>query len=401
MVGGGLLLVSGCASSTIGSATNRPAVPSDPAVASSAVTASLIPTPFHPASSPLIVPESSIAPIVATCAEKDLSIANPDGQVAGMGGVTVAIVFTNTGTQPCSLKGWPTITTPGLVTKVQYRTTTGAGFVVPVTTVTLQPGKQAASALDLFAAEGNTYGSCSRAGSWSVAPPGADQPTTVAWHVDQGPCSDGAVLVSPIYLGALPEVGFGSLDPRSVPPAVASSPGPQIAPASTPPSVIVGPACKASQLSANLEDIEEAGDFNYGWMIIRDISSAVCQLTGTIGIVGLDATGATDTITAHASVASGLFLTANAAPVPNSALPPSDEHVAFMVPGSSDSITTGAGAGYDCPASDEIVPTTFLLSINGTGTISTPNGQASGTPSQLQICQGQLDAGGPITGQPN
>ena len=134
-----------------------------------------------------------------------------------MGGATVAVVFTNTGTRSCSLTGWPTITTPGLVTKVLYQTATGAGFVVPVTRVVLQPGQEASSALDLFAAPGNTYGSCSRPGSWAVTPPGADQPSEVAWPADQGPCSHGTVLVSPVYLGSLPEVGFGSLDPTSVP----------------------------------------------------------------------------------------------------------------------------------------------------------------------------------------
>jgi hypothetical protein len=134
-----------------------------------------------------------------------------------MGGATVAIVFTNTGKQSCSLTGWPTITTPGLATKVLYQTTTGAGFVVPVATVILLPGQKGSSALDLFAAPGDTYGSCGRPGSWGVTPPGAGQPSEVAWPAGQGPCSHGTVLVSPVYLGSLPEVGFGSLDPTSVP----------------------------------------------------------------------------------------------------------------------------------------------------------------------------------------
>jgi hypothetical protein len=132
-------------------------------------------------------------------------------------GVTVAIVFTNTGMRPCSLRGWPTISTPGLATKVLYQTTTGAGFVVPITTVTLEPEQTAASALDLFAAPGNTYGSCSHLGSWAISPPGADHPSSVTWPSDQGPCDGGTVLVSPVYVGAQPEVGFGSLDPASVP----------------------------------------------------------------------------------------------------------------------------------------------------------------------------------------
>jgi len=201
---------------------------------------------------------------------------------------------------------------------------------------------------------------------------------------------------------ASPVIAPDSLSPNALaasPSLVASSPGPQIVPVSTPPSVVVGPACRASQLSADLEDFEEAGDSNYGWMIIRDMSGAACQLTGTIGIVGLDATGTIDTITDHAVVAGGLLLSANAATVPNGAMPLSGERVAFMVPGSSDSITNGARVGYDCPASDEVVPVTFRLDINGTGTITTSNGQPSGSLSHLRICQGQLDAGGPVIGQ--
>jgi len=213
-----------------------------------------------------------------------------------------------------------------------------------------------------------------------------------------------SVLPTPFRTPVSPVIGPESSSAATVaasPSLVASSPGPQIVPVSTPPSVVVGPACRASQLAADLEDFEEAGDSNYGWMIIRDISSAACQLTGTISIVGLDATGAIDTITAHAPVAGGLLLSANAAPVPNSAMPPSGEQVAFMVPGSSDSITTGARVGYDCPASDEVVPAMFLLDINGTGTITTSNGRPSAGLSHLRICQGQLDAGGPVSGQPN
>ena len=138
--------------STTGSAAEASAVSATPAV------------PATPAT-------RASPPVVAACREGDLSIGNPDGQVGGMGGATVAIVFTNTGKQSCSLTGWPTITTPGLATKVLYQTTTGAGFVVPVATVILLPGQKGSSALDLFAAPGDTYGSCGRPGSWGVTPP--------------------------------------------------------------------------------------------------------------------------------------------------------------------------------------------------------------------------------------
>ena len=172
-------------------------------------------------------------------------------------------------------------------------------------------------------------------------------------------------------------------------------------PVSTPPSVIVGPACRASQLVADLEDIERAGDSNYGWLILRDVSAAPCQLTGTVSIVGLSGDGTVDTRVSAADVVGGLLLSPLAAAVPNSALPPASEHVGFLVPGSADSITVGPSAGADCNHSDEIVPTTFRIDINGTGTITTNNGALGSASGRLEICQGQLDAGGPVTGEPH
>ncbi len=174
-------------------------------------------------------------------------------------------------------------------------------------------------------------------------------------------------------------------------------------PVSTPPSVVVGPPCRAGQLAANLEDFASGGDSNYGWLILRDISPTPCQLTGTIGIVGLNSTGIEDTIHSSTSVAGGLLLTARAALVPDDERPPSGEHVGYLVPGSPDSLTIGPRAGADCQAVDEVIPTTFRLDINGTGTISTSNGDpdSSNSLSHLQVCQGRLAAGDPVTGEPN
>jgi hypothetical protein len=203
---------------------------------------------------------------------------------------------------------------------------------------------------------------------------------------------------------SLPVAGSAAVSPPPLSPSVvSSSAAPNEVPISTPASVVVGQPCQASQLTADLEDIEQSGDSDWGWLILRDISPTACQLTGTIGIVGLNAEGVEDTSHATASVAGGLLLSPHAAPVPESALSPASEHVAYLVPVSSESTTIGPQAGADCRGVDEVVPTTLLLDIDGTGAISTSNGDpnSTGALSHLQVCQGQLGAVGPITAEPN
>jgi hypothetical protein len=198
--------------------------------------------------------------------------------------------------------------------------------------------------------------------------------------------------------------------PSSAPLAALSSPSPvgslsapEEIPVSTPPSVVVGPRCRASQLTADLEDIEQAGDSNYGWLILRDVSNAACQLSGNIDIVGLSSAGTEDTVHATSSVGGALLLSPRAAPVPNGALPPPGEHVGYLLAISSDSTTIGASPGADCRGVDEIVPTTWRINIDGTGSVSTRNGSPDSTSafSHLQVCQGQLISYGQVTGEPN
>jgi hypothetical protein len=183
---------------------------------------------------------------------------------------------------------------------------------------------------------------------------------------------------------------------------VASSPADQVPATSTPPSVVVGPACSAYQLAAALQDIEFAGDQTYGWIIIRNTSATDCQLVGHIGLVGVDSTGTADTVRVSAPVAGGLLLTADAAPVPENKMPAAGEHVAFLVPDSSSSTTIGPNPGADCTPTDQVIPATFRLDINGSGTVLVAN-TADGEPEQfrqLRVCQGQITAG-TVTGEPN
>lgn len=152
------------------------------------------------------------------CRPSDLEISNPWSLQGGMGAIVVALVFRNVGSQPCAMAGWPKVAAAALHVRVLYQTTTGAGFEVPVTHVVVPPGGSAAVSLNLFGAPNSAYGSqCGEAGSWTVTIPGSTQPQSVPWVAGNGPCPDGTVLVSPVYSGDGPEVGFGSADPQSVP----------------------------------------------------------------------------------------------------------------------------------------------------------------------------------------
>ena len=197
------------------------ALPSRKSTPATVVAAAPSATGTTPPSSPIAVASTtspSPTPAVAVCDAANLQFTNPPNEIAGAEGETVAIVFRNVGSQPCLLTGWPMIATPSLRTNVQYTTFTGAGFVVPVTRVVLQPGATGSAALDLFGHPGSTYSQeCLGAGSWAVTLPGSRKPTAVPWPSYQGACPGGTILVSPFYAGDAVEIGFGSADPSSIP----------------------------------------------------------------------------------------------------------------------------------------------------------------------------------------
>jgi hypothetical protein len=204
---------------------------------------------------------------------------------------------------------------------------------------------------------------------------------------------------------ANPPSGTASGAPSATisPKSALSSLAPQVVAASTPTSVIVGKRCVAAQLAAQLEDFEEGGDSNYGWLIIRDTGATDCQLMGYVGIIGLDEAGSRDTMPATAVVAGGLLLTARGGAVPVSSMPPAGEQVAFLTPGSSDSIATGPRQGADCLASDEVVPAAFRVDLDGVAFAVVRNGDPRSSPAldHLSICQGRFDALGPALGEPS
>ena len=160
----------------------------------------------------------SPTPAVAVCDPAKLQLTNPWQLSGGMGSETVAIVIRNAGSQPCSLTGWPTISTVAMRTKVQYATSTAAGFVVPLTRVLLQPGGTGSVALNLFGRPGTTYSqACFAIGSWAVTLPGSRQSTIVPWPKYQGACPGGTVIVSPVYTGNALVIGFEPPDTSSIP----------------------------------------------------------------------------------------------------------------------------------------------------------------------------------------
>jgi Protein of unknown function (DUF4232) len=199
---------------------SRPPVAASSSTKGSPVIAAASPSGAAPPSSPAAVPSPfhSVAPVVTVCRSDNLQVTNPSGFESGMGGSTVEIVFQNIGSQSCSLVGWPAVSTPGMRTKVQYQTTTGAGFMVPVSRIVLAPGDSGDAALDLFGAPGSTYSqACFAAGSWAVTLPGSRQSALVPWPKYQGACPGGTVEVSPFYIPDPESVtGFSSADPASI-----------------------------------------------------------------------------------------------------------------------------------------------------------------------------------------
>ncbi len=205
----GIALSAGKSTAATAAASSASATtpPSSPVAAISSAEAA-------PSSLVALASTPSPPPTAAVCEAANLQMSNPQSLESGMGGLTVAIVFRNVGAQACSLTGWPTIATPSLRTKVQYTTFTGAGFVVPVTRVVLQPGATGSAALDLFSHPGSTYSQeCFETGAWAVTLPGSHQPTRVPWPSYQGACPGGTILVSPFYFGDAVEIGYGSADP--------------------------------------------------------------------------------------------------------------------------------------------------------------------------------------------
>ncbi len=209
----GFALASGKTASATAAASSTSATtpPSSPGAAT--------PTGAAPSSPVALASTAGPSPTqAAVCDIANLQFTNPSTAIAGAEGETVAIVFRNIGSQPCSLRGWPTISTPGLHTKVQYSTFTGAGFEVAVTRVVLQPGEAGATALDIFSSPDSAYGpQCFAAGSWAVTLPGNPQATPVPWPKYQGACPGGAIYVSPVYRGNEPEIGNDSAGPSSIP----------------------------------------------------------------------------------------------------------------------------------------------------------------------------------------
>jgi hypothetical protein len=221
IVGVGLLLASGCATSSIvadaPSPSNAVAIGTVDSASSSAVPE--LPTPSEAQVSPTLATMSvtRAAPPGApkACTSAQLSITLGERQQV-MAQPAIAIIFTNTGDAPCTLYGYPRVAglnTDGHPTTQAYRIQQvyegGASTDAP-TPVTLTSGGPVSALIGGGANPLNGQTACpADYAAVLVTPPGATSPTKL--QVDFPSCS--GLEITPLVPG--PTGGF--FDPRSSP----------------------------------------------------------------------------------------------------------------------------------------------------------------------------------------
>jgi hypothetical protein len=237
ILGVGLLLASGCATSSVvanapnpssaavsgmadssaSSAVSAPPNPSSPVVSglvggSASPAVSEPPTPREPQVSPTLATVSGTtaalpgAPKKCTSAQLAVTLGTRE---QAMNQPAIAVIFTNTGTIPCALYGYPGVAgldAHGRQIAQAYRTTQvymgGAG--IP-TQVTLASGGQASALIGGGAQPVNGQTACpADYAAVLVTPPGATTPTKLP--VEFPSCS--GLAVTPVVLG--PTGGFTS-----------------------------------------------------------------------------------------------------------------------------------------------------------------------------------------------
>jgi hypothetical protein len=155
------------------------------------------PSAPRPAAHPSSAPDRAARP----CAARSLRLGTVRQPASTMPGIVTAVLFRNTGTITCWLKGWPQVTVPPRapgdpLVKVQDVQGTGS-WSVAVTRVVLRPGQSAAANLMIGEAAGT--GTCgSRA--WAVTPPGGQRAVTVHERLTwPDACTANGLAVSPVY----------------------------------------------------------------------------------------------------------------------------------------------------------------------------------------------------------
>lgn len=184
--------VSGCAQS------NKPG--------SSTPTSQSLPRPTTTASTPQATPTPSGSPAVSSsgglCSASQLSGSVAAGAGGAAGAVGVTLVLTNTGTQPCTLQGWPGVSFVGNGNGTQLGNAAQFDRSTPHPTITLTPGAHAQAPLLITNAGNYSSSDCSpqTADGFRVYPPGS---TTALFVKVAGLTACASTGVNLLSVGAL------------------------------------------------------------------------------------------------------------------------------------------------------------------------------------------------------
>jgi hypothetical protein len=150
-------------------------------------------------------------------------------------------------------------------------------------------------------------------------------------------------------------------------------------------SQLPAPACVAGQLAIDYDGVSYGTGNAFSSIDVRDIGHSPCTLNGSVSLVGLDATGHTDTSHETLPVTSDLVLTANAAKRTADGSVQNGTVIAW-VPIQAD-VRDGPNADGSCTG-HLVVPTQWLLGVAG-GNKFVRNGDGSAQ-TTMSACEGQL-----------
>ncbi len=162
-------------------------------------------------------------PVAAGCQASDLRISLPTAirgdPAQGMGNQAWNLLFRNTASTACSLRGWPRIAVRTPAGKTVATTVTDAQSsnlaIVPDAPIVLRPGRTA-----VVTAISPTYGSrCVTRWTLSLTLPGADRPVAVGEPAGPFvPCVGGRLRLSPFYAEQTLTRDIGALSVSAAPP---------------------------------------------------------------------------------------------------------------------------------------------------------------------------------------
>lgn len=121
---------------------------------------------------PTSTPSPSTSPAAANCVTKNLSVStgSPQGYASGL---QLTIAFKNTGTAPCTMDGYPTVTQATGTAGASVGLPAKPNSAAPRTTVTLPPNGVASARLQIADSANYPAATCKqvKAGSLAIVPP--------------------------------------------------------------------------------------------------------------------------------------------------------------------------------------------------------------------------------------